>query len=341
MGYYVGPSGVAALKSYRYSGSDLSLTYKYVLSPLAQRCVDWLTPLWLAPNAITSLGLLWMVAAYGIMQFYAPTFSESLSPLDAVAPGDVPAETGAVPRWVYLFNAVAMVLYQTLDNMDGKQARRTGSSSPLGMLFDHGCDAVNSPMGSINWCVAMGIGPAVPLVLFWTLIASAIPFYVATWEEFYTGALVLPVINGPSEGLLLGASLSVVSFLHGPQFWHSYTFWDGFVSPAAGLAASAVPAVAGYLPAAGVRNYEVVILAAAIAALQEMLLKSAGIVHNYGLRPLLNLFPFLSLLFCCVFCHVMQPGLVVENPRFCMLLFVSAPRLSEAVVGRRGFDDDM
>jgi ethanolaminephosphotransferase len=27
------------------------------------------------------------------------------------------------------------------DEMDGKQARRTGNSSPLGMLFDHGCDA--------------------------------------------------------------------------------------------------------------------------------------------------------------------------------------------------------
>jgi len=28
-----------------------------------------------------------------------------------------------------------------LDAMDGKQARRTKSSSPLGQLFDHGCDS--------------------------------------------------------------------------------------------------------------------------------------------------------------------------------------------------------
>jgi len=28
-----------------------------------------------------------------------------------------------------------------MDNSDGKQARRTGASSPVGMLFDHGCDA--------------------------------------------------------------------------------------------------------------------------------------------------------------------------------------------------------
>lgn len=28
------------------------------------------------------------------------------------------------------------------DCIDGKQARRTRSSSPLGQLFDHGCDAL-------------------------------------------------------------------------------------------------------------------------------------------------------------------------------------------------------
>lgn len=30
-----------------------------------------------------------------------------------------------------------------MDAIDGKQARRTGTSSPLGELFDHGCDAIN------------------------------------------------------------------------------------------------------------------------------------------------------------------------------------------------------
>jgi ethanolaminephosphotransferase len=29
-----------------------------------------------------------------------------------------------------------------LDNCDGKQARKTGNSTPLGMLFDHGCDSL-------------------------------------------------------------------------------------------------------------------------------------------------------------------------------------------------------
>jgi len=30
--------------------------------------------------------------------------------------------------------------------MDGKQARKTGNSSALGMLFDHGCDAISGSL---------------------------------------------------------------------------------------------------------------------------------------------------------------------------------------------------
>ena len=37
---------------------------------------------------------------------------------------------------------------QSLDAIDGKQARRTGTSSPLGELFDHGCDSLST--GSVD-----------------------------------------------------------------------------------------------------------------------------------------------------------------------------------------------
>jgi ethanolaminephosphotransferase len=41
--------------------------------------------------------------------------------------------------------------------MDGKQARRTKSSSPLGMMFDHGCDALTT------FVVTLGVGSIVGL----------------------------------------------------------------------------------------------------------------------------------------------------------------------------------
>ncbi len=253
-----------------------------------------------------------MFAAYLVMLYYAPNLTDGISSVSS-APGEVPVESGAVPRWVYLINGVAMLVYQTLDNMDGKQARKTSSSSPLGMLFDHGCDAINSPMGSINWCVAMAIGPANPIILFWTLISSAIPFYVSTWEEYYTGALVLPIINGPSEGLILGASLSFVSYCKGPQFWHGYDAFE--------MLQPALDALPIETPEFGYRNYELLIALAAFCAIQELTLKSISVVHNYGFAPLLNIAPFLALLGLCVSLAAVSPETVQTNPRTCMLLF--------------------
>ena len=45
-------------------------------------------------------------------------------------------------------------------SMDGKQARRTGSSSPLGQLFDHGCDALvlHMMLGNIASTLGMSCG---------------------------------------------------------------------------------------------------------------------------------------------------------------------------------------
>lgn len=40
--------------------------------------------------------------------------------------------------------SLGLFIYQSLDAIDGKQARRTNSSTPLGELFDHGCDAVST-----------------------------------------------------------------------------------------------------------------------------------------------------------------------------------------------------
>jgi hypothetical protein len=40
--------GKVHLNAHQYAGSDPSLTYKYILSPIAQFCVDHLTPKWLA-----------------------------------------------------------------------------------------------------------------------------------------------------------------------------------------------------------------------------------------------------------------------------------------------------
>jgi len=77
----------------------------------------------------------------------------------------------------------------------------------LGLIFDHGCDAINAGVGALNFIVSMGIRLDDPVGVLMSLATPFVPFYVATWEEYYVGDLVLPIINGPSEGVLLGVML--------------------------------------------------------------------------------------------------------------------------------------
>ena len=60
--------------------------------------------------------------------------------------------------WVPLGCALGLFIYQTLDAIDGKQARRTGSSNALGELFDHGCDSMSTIFVTLAGACAMGMG---------------------------------------------------------------------------------------------------------------------------------------------------------------------------------------
>ena len=42
------------------------------------------------------------------------------------------------------FVGVSYFIYTTADNCDGKQARKNGTGSVMGMLFDHGLDATTA-----------------------------------------------------------------------------------------------------------------------------------------------------------------------------------------------------
>ena len=134
------PKGAKGLAEYKYNGKDNSPIYKLML-PFLNRAVHFF-PMWVAPNLITLTGLLFMTAAYILLcGVIAP---------DLLTPA---------PRWVYAFCAFAKFVYQVLDELDGKQARRTQSSSPLGELFDHGCDALSCVLTTTTIAAAMQLGP--------------------------------------------------------------------------------------------------------------------------------------------------------------------------------------
>lgn len=108
-------------------------------------------------------------------------------------------------------------MYQTMDNVDGKQARRTGTSSGLGELFDHGIDSLNCTLASLLETAAMGLGTS-PAGVF-TALCPVLPMFFSTWETYHTHTLYLGYINGPTEGILIACFMMIVSGIWGPQVW--------------------------------------------------------------------------------------------------------------------------
>ncbi|KAK0565245.1 hypothetical protein OC861_003857 [Tilletia horrida] len=123
-----------------------------------------------------------------------------------------------LPHWVYYTWALGLFLYQSLDSIDGKQARRTGMAGPLGELFDHGCDAINTTLECILVSSALNLGRS-----YWTLasiIATLSNFYLTTWEEYHTGTLFLSAFSGPVEGILMICLIYLITAVAGgPSFW--------------------------------------------------------------------------------------------------------------------------
>ena len=198
---YISELGEKQLPAYRYTGSDNSLVYVHFCSPLADFLVRFL-PLWLAPNVITLLGLALSLSGHLLVLIYAPTFKETC------------------PAWVWITLSVCTFAYQTLDNMDGKQARRTSSSSALGLFIDHGVDSVNIVLSSQNVMALLQLGhwPTMFCLAVWTTTST--PFFFATWEEHFTGSLYLGLFNGPTDGVLIVCASYLLTAFRGQDFWH-------------------------------------------------------------------------------------------------------------------------
>jgi phosphatidylglycerophosphate synthase len=195
------PTGIKNLSVYKYVGVDLSYYYNYFASPLAQTLTDRFVPLWMAPNTITVCAFMFTLIPHLLFLNETPTQSESL------------------PRWLCLTLAICTLVYQTLDNMDGKQARRTKTSSPLGQILDHGCDSLTISMLNLSLAYLNRVdlrSKVGGLQFACTLIA----FYMTIWEEFHTHRFTLPVFNGPNEGIVIAVAQFLIAGILGEHVLH-------------------------------------------------------------------------------------------------------------------------
>jgi len=195
---YIPPAGIKGLDEYKYSGGAYSWLDNH-LNPFWYWCADQF-PETMAPNLITLIGTAFLLTIAAGVWLFDPF-------LEAEA-----------PRILYAWFALCIWIYQTLDAVDGKQARKTKSSSPLGQLFDHGCDALGTMPLALAICSCTGVGTTV-----WAVFVAAtiqIPFYMAQFEEHYAHSMRTQVANfGVTEGQYLEAGMMLLTAIFGPKFW--------------------------------------------------------------------------------------------------------------------------
>ncbi|XP_032596772.1 cholinephosphotransferase 1 isoform X2 [Drosophila grimshawi] len=209
--HILSPQQLRKLTEHKYSCFSASL-----LDPLLQPWWNWLvaqTPLWLAPNLITIVGLILNIVTTLILICYSP---------NGIDPP---------PRWTCFLCALGLFVYQSLDSIDGKQARRTNTSSPLGELFDHGCDSISTIFVALSACISCQLGHY-PNWLFFQCFCAIALFYCAHWQTYVSGTMRFGRID-VTEAQFSIIAIHLVSAALGPEVWltkigiGSIELWSG------------------------------------------------------------------------------------------------------------------
>ncbi|XP_069963889.1 cholinephosphotransferase 1 isoform X3 [Bactrocera oleae] len=187
------------LSEHKYACTSSSL-----LDPWLQPWWNWLvsmTPLWLAPNLITIIGLIVNIVTTLILVSYSPDGKST------------------PPAWASLLCAFGLFVYQSLDSIDGKQARRTNTQSPLGELFDHGCDSISTVFVALSACISCQLGQY-PNWLFFQCFCAIGLFYCAHWQTYVSGTLRFGKID-VTEAQFTIMAIHIISAVFGSDVWQA------------------------------------------------------------------------------------------------------------------------
>lgn len=97
------------------------------------------------------------------------------------------------PRWLLgIVAPLGYLGYIVFDNVDGAHARHTSTSSPLGELVDHWCDAWNAALLPTVWGIAWGARPILACTMG---TITGLAYVVAVDEHRETGTLKLDAVG--------------------------------------------------------------------------------------------------------------------------------------------------
>ena len=130
-------------------------------------------------------------------------------------------------RGEYGWGLLAGWIMTFLDTVDGKLARVTVTSTPLGNVFDHGIDLVHPPIWYVAWGVGLALDPpavaGIPVALLYAAILAGYvggrlcegafqrwiaPFSMFTWRPFDSWFRLIVARRNPNL-IMLTLSLAV------------------------------------------------------------------------------------------------------------------------------------
>eukprot|EP01105_Mastigella_eilhardi_P024915 TRINITY_DN6605_c0_g1_i1.p1 TRINITY_DN6605_c0_g1~~TRINITY_DN6605_c0_g1_i1.p1 ORF type:complete len:371 (+),score=98.23 TRINITY_DN6605_c0_g1_i1:98-1114(+) len=163
--------------------------------------VATLMPVWISANAIT-------VGAV------VPTVTCMLVALMIGFP---------LPRWFQVLCGLSVFAFQTFDAVDGKQARKLKSSSPLGDFLDHVIDSVSIMAIGVTLVFAFDCKVWVVVV---ALNMVALDFVIVHWEAAKIKVMVMDNGTSITEAQLVMAGLFLIAPIFGNGVWE-YTVLFG------------------------------------------------------------------------------------------------------------------
>jgi ethanolaminephosphotransferase len=215
------------MTKFKYKYKNDSILYGKCMSPFLDKLVKFL-PETLAPNLITFFSLMCNIIAFIV----------------SVNDGGFDFSQPLKRRTCYVIG-FTQILYQILDNIDGKQARRTGNSTPFGMLMDHGCDIFTNIFTAYNMSRLLLVGNE-DIFSYSVFLGLLVGFYMMTYEDYKIGEMYFPPINGADEGNFAVFLIGVGCGIFG-QDWLKVIFFPKFATLTLGKIIGGIIAIGGLL----------------------------------------------------------------------------------------------
>ena len=166
-------------------------------------------PVWVHPNVLTLVGSLSLLPAFFLYAYYSWSM-----------------ESEDVPLSVWMLAVLGIFLFQTLDNLDGKQARRLGLSSPIGDWFDHSLDILSLYLLISQVVTAIYHGATYhPIDSIFAQLAPAVMHFFVFWDRRWTRELYI----GPmsiTEGQFVIMLVLTLGPVFGRAAWTTPRFGD-------------------------------------------------------------------------------------------------------------------